>query len=183
MLQSHFYTAGLAVYIALNSMAPLIAATEFEICVSMGDLVTWPDESAETPAPNPRPQAIFEALGAKIDLLPLHHDYFHDYARTGRGNVHVYELNGDPVTVVAIDLYNEPTDQMDLIRLYIRCSQSASEQVAALVSNFFCNASTQVAASQQCISTKLRNVVDKGRFPLRIADSWFSQVQIHHNAA
>ena len=164
----------------MTQSSPLIAATEFEICVSMNDLVLWPDESAEIPTHNPRLQAVFEVLGSRIDLLSLHHDYFHNCARAGHGDVHVFEFKENSKNVVAIDLYNEPTDQMDLVYIYIRCTQTASAQIAVLVSEFFCNASAQVSASLQCISTNLRNAIDRKRFPLSVGKTGFMQIQVHH---
>jgi hypothetical protein len=162
-------------------MKPLIAATEFAICVSMSDVVIWPDESSDITEPSPRLQAVFELLGVNINLVSLHHDYFHNRFRAGSGNIHIYERNEDPNTVIAIDLYNEPTDQMDLIHIYIRCNKSITEKVAILASYFFNSASTQVMLSQQCISKNLRDAIDRTRFPLFIEKSRFPQIQIHHN--
>jgi hypothetical protein len=163
-------------------MKPLIAATEFAICVSIGDLVVWPEEFSDFPEKNPRFSEILETLGVEIDLVSLYQSYVGNIARAGRGDVWVYELQTDPHTLVAIDLYNEMTDQMDLIQIYVRCRQSIAEHVATLVAAFFNNSSTQVFASQQSISRELRDAVDTGKFPRRIEPGGYLQEQVRHSA-
>ena len=65
-----------------------------------------------------------------IALLPIISGYFEDRARVGRGDVYVFEM--DDATVVALDTYSEPTDQLDLISLHIRCGKDRSAEIARL---------------------------------------------------
>jgi len=160
---------------------PIVQATEYEICVSITDLVTW-SEGSDDARENEHLQAIFSALGGTIRLVPLYQAYSDDEDRAGRGDVHVYSFNDTPSTVVVIDTYNDPTDQLDLIAIYIRCTRSASEEIARLISVFFNRASVQVHASQQSVSTRLRSAVDSSRFPLPMGQDGFVQRQIHHTA-
>lgn len=148
----------------------------------MADLVLWPEHSETASAQHPTLHAIFSELEAKIDILPIVNSYFDNTARAGRGDVHVYRFEGDLNTVVAIDTYNDPTDQMDLVVLYVRCEISRRAQVSKLVWDFFNGASVQVRASQSCISTALRNTVDSGNFPRSVGDGRFLQAQVLHRA-
>lgn len=159
-------------------MSPIVPATEFEICVSMGDFVSWTVE--DKPVPNPDLQAVFDALGVKIEILSIHHDYFDDAYRAGRGDVHVYPVKGDPDTVVVLDLYSDPHDQLDLVSLLMRCKPSSVTEIARLVSVFFNGASAQVHTSQQSVSIRLRRSIDKTQYPRSISGSEFVQCQIHH---
>jgi hypothetical protein len=160
-----------------------LCAAEFEICVSMADLVDWSDESCKAPKENPRLQAIFVALGGAIDVVPLYLEYFGDDYRAGSGDVHVYTFEAAPNSVAVFDLYNEPTDQLDLVTLYVRCDASASLQVARLVQEFFNSAEVQASASQTCVSIHLRDAIDASQFPRSRTKGAPAQLQKWHTVA
>ena len=157
-------------------MNPQIQATEFELCVSMGDLVLWSEDSDDPVALHPDLQALFDALGADIDLLPIICGYFEDGARVGRGDVYVFEI--DDATVVALDTYSEPTDQLDLISLYIRCGKDKSAEIARLALQLFNATPCQVYFAQKSISSELREAIDARNFPRSFPGSSFRQSQI-----
>lgn len=160
-------------------MTPIVLAAEFEICVSMADFVRWTAEDA--PVANADLQAVFDVLRVRIEILRIHREYFDDAHRSGRGDVHVYAAEDDPDTVVALDLYSDPHDQLDLVNLYMRCKPSSATEVAQLVSVFFNRASAQIHASQQSVSTRLRKAIDKTQYPRSVLGTEFAQRQIHHD--
>jgi hypothetical protein len=157
-----------------------IPANEFEICVSIADLVVWPSDASAPQAQHPMLDAIFHALNADIDLLPITRAYFEADSRAGRGDVHVYDFENDPSTVVALDTFNDPTDQLDLVTLYIRCNSSQRATVSELVQRFFSVASVQVHAAQRSVSSALREAIDSRRFPRLVANGSTLQSQRHH---
>jgi hypothetical protein len=161
-------------------MSPQVCAAEFEICVSMTDLVDWSDDSSNTPQENSKLQAIFTALGGAIDVAPLYLAYFEDEYRAGRGNVHVYTFDSAPNSVVALDLYNDPADQLDLITLFVKCDKAASRHIGALVFEYFNSADIQASATQQSVSTRLRDAIDPSRFPRQRSESAHVQLQTWH---
>lgn len=160
-------------------MASIVLATEFEMCVSMADFVSWTAE--DEAVANSDLRAIFDALGINIDIPRVHCEYFDDPCRSGRGDVHVYVPKDRPDAGVALDLYSDPLDQLDLVNLYLRCEPSSVVEIARLVSVFFNGASVQVHLSQQSVSLPLRRSIDKAQYPRLIPGSGFVQRQIHHS--
>ena len=60
----------------LSAMNVVVPATEFEICVSMTDLVVWSEDENSPVSQHPNLKALFDALAANIDLLPIAIQYF-----------------------------------------------------------------------------------------------------------
>lgn len=142
----------------------------------------WSSASDEPEANHPKLQAVFDALGACVDLVPLASAYFGDFARAGRGEVHVFDWTNSDGSAVAIDTYNDPTDQLDLIELFIRCSGTRIGEVAERVWSYFNAREIQIGASQQAVCERLRHALDGSQFPRRVGNSGFSQRQIRHTA-
>ena len=166
----------------LNSMTPQIAAAEFHLVVAMSDLVDWPADDGEPKSNHARLQAVLDALGAPISVAPLVAAYFKDAARVGRGDVHVFEFDPDGIDILAIDTFNEPTDQLDLIELFVRCAGHKTAQVSECVWKYFNGCEVQVFASQQAVCSRLREALDSNRFPRAIGGGGSLQRQIRHAA-
>jgi hypothetical protein len=161
----------------LSIMNTIIPATEFEICVSMVDLVTWSKDDLPL-AQHPELKELFDALEANIDLQPIAIKYFESYDRAGRGDVYVFEFDDANSTVVALDTYSDSTDQLDLVSLYVRCTKEKSAEVSLCVQRLFNTASVQVQASQKSICTRLRGVIDPLNYPRMHPGSAFAQSQV-----
>jgi len=149
----------------------------------MKDLVVWPEESDFPVAQHPELQTLFNSLGARIDLTPLAARYFEDSARAGRGDLYVFEFGESSTTVVALDTYSEPTDQLDLVSLYVRCIQEKSSEISLIIHRLFNSASVQVHIAQKSISNALREAIDLRNFPRSFQGSSFMQSQIRDRAA
>jgi len=162
----------------LSIMNVVIPATEFEVCVSMADLVTWSDDDALPVDQHPELKALFDALAADIDLLPIAIKYFENDNRAGHGDLYVFKLDDTDSTVVALDTYSEITDQLDLVSLYIRCPKAKSAEISQCVQRLFNAASVQIHASQTSVSRLLRKAIDPLNFPRMHPDSSFMQSQI-----
>jgi len=142
----------------------IIYAKEFDICVSMSDLVTW---EGEFKTPNADLQAVFTTLGIPADILELHESYFaHLY--NGYGDVHVYHAENNGSSILAIDMYRELTDQIDLTLLSLRIESPEFDSVLAHLRSFFDSACCQVAFEQVSHSRRLRNMLDESRYPRRV---------------
>lgn len=158
-------------------MDHIVPATEFEICVSMVDLVAWSENDLPL-GQHPELKALFDALEANIDLQPIAIKYFESYDRAGRGDVYVFEFDDTNSTVVALDTYSDITDQLDLVSLYVRCTKEKSVEVSQCVQRLFNAASVQVQASQKSICMRLRGVIDPLNYPRTHPDSAFAQSQV-----
>ena len=164
-------------------MNVVVPATEFEICVSMTDLVVWSEDENLPVSQHPNLKALFDALAANIDLLPIAIQYFKNNPRACRGDLYVFDFDDSPATVVALDTYSEITDQLDLVALYIRCTKAKSSEVSRCVQRLFNNASVQVQASQKSVCKRLRYVIDPLNYPRPLPgqsfqDNSFMQSQI-----
>lgn len=139
----------------------IIYAKEFDICVSMSDLVTW---EGDQKTPSADLQAVFTILEIPVDILELHELYFaHPYS--GYGDVHVYHAENNGGSIFAIDLYRELTDQQDLTGLFLRIEGPAFDQALAHLRSFFDSARRQVAFEQASYSRRLRERLDASRYP------------------
>ncbi|MDZ7920240.1 hypothetical protein [Rhodoferax sp.] len=163
-------------------MKTLIVSCEFRLVVSMSDLMTWSSVSDGPEVNHPKLQAVLDALGACVDLVPLANAYFGDFARAGCGDVHVFDWTNSDGSAIAIDTYNDPTDQLDLIELFIRCSGTQIGDVAERVWSYFNACEIQIGASQHAVCERLRNALDGSKFPRLVGNSGFSQRQIRHTA-
>ncbi|EHN65603.1 hypothetical protein [Comamonas testosteroni] len=162
----------------LNTLNTLVPATEFEICVSMVDLAVWPEDDDLPVCQHPELKALFDALEANIDLLPLVIKYFENNMRAGQGDLYVFEFDEDNSTVVALDTYSDITDQLDLVSLFVRCTKEKRSEVSLCVQRLFNAASVQVQASQKSICTRLREVIDPLNYPRTHPGSSFVQLQV-----
>lgn len=166
----------------LNSMALQITAAEFRLVIAMSDLVDWSTDDDEPKSNHARLQAVFDSLGAPISIAPLVAAYFNETARAGRGDVHVFEFDPDGIDIVAIDTFNDPADQLDLIELFLRCADHKTPQVSECVWKYFNGCSVQICASQQAVCSRLRDVLDSNKFPRPVGSGRFLQRQVRHAA-
>lgn len=162
----------------LSIMNVVIPATEFEICVSMTDLMTWSEDDGLPVGQHPELKALFDALAANIDLLPIAIKYFENSNRAGHGDIYVFTFDNTDSTVVALDTHSEITDQLDLVSLYIKCTKAKSAEISQCVQRLFNTASVQIHASQKSVSKRLRKAIDPLSFPRMHPDSSFMQSQI-----
>ncbi|NVZ50737.1 hypothetical protein HX792_10355 [Pseudomonas sp. B6002] len=143
-----------------------IYAKEFDICVSMSDLVTWEGDQA---TPRADLQALFNILEIPVNIIELYELYFaHLYS--GYGDVHVYHARNNGGSIFAINLYRELTDQQDLTGLYLRIESPAFDQALTHLRSFFDSARCQVAFEQVSHSTRLREKLDENRYPRRVEE-------------
>ncbi|WP_081009929.1 hypothetical protein [Pseudomonas asplenii] len=144
----------------------IISAKEFDICVSMSDLVTW---EGDDKYPNADLQAVFATLEIPVNIMELHDSYFaHPY--NGYGDVHVYHAQDNGGSIVAINLYRELTDQIDLTLLSLRIESPEFDSVLAHLRSFFDSAGCQVAFEQVSHSARLRNMLDESRYPRQVEE-------------
>jgi hypothetical protein len=163
-------------------MTPQIAASEFRLVIAMSDLVDWPACDDEPKSNHARLQAVFDALGAPVSIVPLVAAYFNDTARAGRGDVHVFDFDPGGIDILAIDTFNEPTDQLDLIELFIRCADQKTPRVSEFIWKYFNGCAVQIYASQQTVCSRLRDVLDNNQFPRPVGGGGFLQRQVRHSA-
>lgn len=159
----------------LSHVLPIICANEFDICISMPDLVTWTDD-AQTP--NADLAAALELLGIEIDIADLCDDYFNE-TPVGTGDVHVY-ASDDNDSILVIDLYRDTTDQLDIISLSLKIDPPLLTLALLPLRRFFDAAECQVAFRQSSHSQQLRSLIDESRYPVLVDESGYPQQLIIH---
>lgn len=150
---------------------PRIAyANEFDICVSISDLVSWVKDEH---SPNADLAAALSLAGIDLDLAKLY-DCYIERTPIGTGDVHVYSsaLNKG---LLVIDLYRDLTDQLDLISASLRVDRDLVESLLPRLRRFFDAADCQVLFSQSNHSRQLRLLLDESRYPLLVDESGYRQ--------
>lgn len=157
-------------------MPPIVYANEFDICVSMSDLVSWTEDEQ---FPNADLKAALSAAGIELDVAKLH-DFYFDSTPIGAGDVHVCSSAANESTV-AIDLYRELTDQLDLIVVCLKIDKALLNIALPLLRRFFDAAECQVLFSETNHSTRFRSLTDESRYPLLVGENGYRQQIIFHD--
>lgn len=157
-------------------MPPIVHANEFDICVSMSDLVSWREDEH---FPNADLEAALSAAGIELDIAKLY-DFYFDCTPMGAGDVHVYSsaANG---SAMAIDLYRELTEQLDLIVVCLKIDKVLLNVALPFLRRFFDAAECQVLFSQTSHSARLRSLTDESRYPLLVGKNGYRQQMIFHD--
>ena len=95
--------------------------------------------------------------------------------------MHVFK--GIDEAVVAINLFRDPIDQLDLVCMYLRAQDQHADETSTLLNRFFGEAKVQVHFSRNAVSTRLREATDEARFPLMVAGGTQAQRYVAHNEA
>ncbi|MCQ2999758.1 hypothetical protein NLO98_08310 [Pseudomonas syringae] len=151
-------------------MPSSIYANEFDICVSISDLVSWVDDEH---TPNTDLAAALSLAGIDLDLAKLY-DCYIEGTPIGTGDVHVYssELNK---SLLVMDLYRGLTDQLDLVSASLRLDTDLVESLLPRLRRFFDAADCQVLFRQSNHSQQLRSLLDQSRYPSLVDESGYRQ--------
>ncbi|MGY2209909.1 hypothetical protein [Pseudomonas pergaminensis] len=156
-------------------MPSIVYANEFDICVSMSDLVSWVGDEH---SPNADLEAALSAAGIELDIAKLYNHYFED-THIGAGDVHVYS-SAVSDSLMVIYLYRDLTDQLDLITVSLKIDKPLAHLVLPLLRRFFDAAECQVLFSQSTHSQRLRSLTDESRYPLPMGENGYRQQIIFH---
>lgn len=149
----------------------LVVACEWSVCVSATDLVSWPQGGQ--PVANDALASALAAMGVDADPCELYRLFFE--APVGRGDVLLFSSAQHPQSAFVIDLYRGLTDQLDLVCFGARCSEHMAGAVRQHLRRFFDAASCQVGYEEASISVRLREWMDRSRYPYTVAESGYSQ--------
>ena len=158
-------------------METRLRALEFWGAVSMTDFVVYSGNLDDDFEINPHIKAVIEALGSTIDLRGLHRLYF-DETPVGKGDVHAFHRPQGSRNVFVIDLYREPTDQLDIVSFAIRCDERLAPFVKSRLRSFFDAAEIQLAFEETHSSSRLNLMLDESRYPRLLEERGFTHRQI-----
>lgn len=151
-------------------MPPIVYANEFDICVSISDLVSWMEDEH---AANADLASALSIAGLDLDLTKLY-DCYVEGTPIGAGDVYVYS-SAVSKSLLAINLYRGLTDQLDLITASLRVDPNLIELLLPQLRRFFDAAECQVLFNQSSHSMQLRSMLDKSRYPLLVDESEYRQ--------
>lgn len=154
----------------------IVCANEFDICVSMSDLVSWTEDEH---SPNADLAAALRAAGIELDIAKLYDCYF-ESTPMGAGDVHVYSCAVNE-SLLVIDLYRDLTEQLDLITASLRIDKARLNLTLPPLRRFFDAAECQVLFSQSSHSQRLRSLLDESRYPLLVEENEYRQQIIFHS--
>ena len=151
-------------------------ATEFRMIISAVDLVDWGDDSIN--GQRTELSTIFKIFNANIDVTKLVDDYFEDCERAGKGDVHVFQKQNNHDFIFAIDFYNEPSDQLDLVEVFFRFPEDSILHISEILSTFFNRSSAQILYSQATFCMRLNEALNPNNFPRNVKN--YVQQQVIH---
>lgn len=155
-------------------MTPAISARDFNLAVSMNDLVTWFGDGDRDFVENESLRSAVSALHISVDLRALYVTYFEN-TPIGTGDVYVYRPEKGRKNVFAMDMYRDLTDQMDIVSFAISCEEHCLPTVRHALRNFFDQASCQVHYEEASYSSRLRSMIDQKCYPRVIKESGYQQ--------
>jgi hypothetical protein len=148
-----------------------IQSLDFLMIVSASDLVQWPSKGAPESA-NPRFADVAKALGVKVDAVALCRMYFEQLQPT-EGDVYLH-VNSATGALLAVDLYKDPTDQLDLITVCCRM-RSASVAVRHSFRAFFDSVEHQLMYEEGRWIKAVDERIDQAAYPRSVSGSSYSQ--------
>ncbi len=146
----------------------------------MPDLVSWIGEEEDTCIANPDLSEALKLLGIQVDLVDLYERFFSDIP-VGKGDVYLFQSSATEVNEFAIDLYRGMTDQMDVVKIGIRCKVELIPDISHSIRSFFDSASCQVHFEQASFSKYFNEMIDGERYPKTIKETRYEQQLVVEN--
>lgn len=113
---------------------------EIKMRIPEENLVFYPDETKDEFVTDPNFQKILDYLNIKIDIHKLYNDLT-EYNRTGRSNptINIYYSDNSYKDFIITDTYtyHDPTDQLDLIVVCIRCTEKNAGIIRQYAHEFY----------------------------------------------
>ena len=152
----------------------LIETHQYYLAVSMSDLVHWHGDGDDDFEASREIQSVVDCLGLDVDTKHLYKKYFHE-TDAGQGDVYAFLNRHESENFLAIDTYREPTDQLDIISIFISASPKLASTVKSKLRKLFDSASCQVVYEEANSLPKIQELLSKNRYPLTIAESGYRQ--------
>jgi len=146
---------------------------DFLIAISASDLVNWTGGEDENCIANPYLVSALNLLDIAIDPVNLYKQFFNN-AKSGRGDVYLYQNHHKIPSYFLIDMYRGITDQMDVIQIAIR-SEINSTQVKAALRGFIDTVQNQFCYEESNISPRVNELLDMDSYPKNIEESGYKQ--------
>jgi hypothetical protein len=160
-------------------METRLPALEFFGVVSMLDFTVDTGEGDDDFEINPHIHSALDILGITADLRKLYQLYFE--TPDGQGDVHAFYGPESTRNVFAIDLYRDPTDQLDIISFGVRCDRNLEMIVKPRLRSFFDSAAIQLGFEEANISTRLRALLGESQYAVLVEAGKFARQQILHS--
>jgi hypothetical protein len=119
--------------------------------------------------------SLLSIIPSKRALSELYNDFYIESealyegdpcARIGKGDVLVFESSKNNECLIAFDMFNEATDQMNCVALYVRCKQELGDKAFALIESIQNNA--ERLSSIKRGKSLIRNLTDLGSYPRKV---------------
>ncbi|MGK9237065.1 hypothetical protein KXS07_35480 [Inquilinus limosus] len=143
----------------------------------MTDFVVYTSDGDDDFEINQHIQAVIGVLGATADLRSLYRLYF-DETPMGKGDVHAFHGPEGSRNVFVIDLYREPTDQLDIVSFAVRCDELLGPIVKSRLRSFFDSAAIQLGFEEANSSSRLSLMLDESRYPRLLGERGFTHRQV-----
>ncbi|WP_431263012.1 hypothetical protein ACQ859_23510 [Roseateles chitinivorans] len=123
--------------------------------------------------PEPELAGLLSDARIELDLVALC-NYYLDELRLGGGDVLVFRSSAHAGELIAIDLFREPQDQLDLIYIAYVCDPSRRSVVSSGLLRFFQGCRTQVSYQMSVHHEFVRKMLDVRSYP-RLREKGYRQ--------
>ncbi|MDU4253103.1 hypothetical protein [Pseudomonas sp.] len=155
-------------------MDSLVRVKQFRLVISMPDLYQWADDDAE-PVLLGEWREIIGLLRLNESRIAALYDLYFDQTPVGQGNVYVFLGNDQPESLLAFDLYREPTDQLDIVTVGVCVPADAVAQIKPLLRSAFDQASCQILYEEGNILQGVQQLIDPSGYPKSIGNGALHQ--------
>lgn len=140
----------------------------------MSDLVRWHGDSDDDFEVNREIQFVVDCLGLDADIKHLYKKYFYE-TDVGQGDVYAFLNRLEPENLFAIDMYREPTDQLDIISIFASTSPNLALTIKSKLRKLFDSASCQVAYEESNTLPKLQQLLEYDKYPITFEEGGYRQ--------
>lgn len=134
----------------------------------------WHGECDDDFEANREIQSAIELLGLDADIKHLYKKYFYE-TEAGQGDIYTFLNKNEPKNLLAIDMYRDFTDQLDIISIFASASPKLASSIKAKLRNLFDSASCQVAYEEANSHPKIQQLLNNNEYPLTIEESGYRQ--------
>lgn len=155
-------------------MESLVRVKQFRLVISMPDLCHWADDDAE-PVLLSEWRKIIGLLRLDESRIAALYDLYFDRTPTGHGDVYAFLSSHQPESLLAFDLYKDPTDQLDIVTVGVCAPSDAAAQVKPLLRSAFDQASCQILYEEGNILQRVQQMIDPRGYPKSFGNGAFRQ--------
>lgn len=155
-------------------MSATLISRQFRLALPLSDFYCWPADDADPVLLREWREVIGLLYLDETRIADLYDLYF-DQTPVGQGDVYVFLGNDQPESLLAFDLYRDPTDQLDIVTVGVCVPADAVTQIKSLLRSAFDQASCQIIYEEGNFLQRVQQMIDPSGYPKNIGNGAFLQ--------